>query len=180
MSYQPSTSLMKRSDANAQDREDGGNPVPSPTKSSSGLSLKGRALRYLAMRDYSRAELVSKLTPYAQDSAEVARTIDELAAKGLQSDERTANAVARVGAARYGNARIKAKLQHKGVDAHQIQAALEALEDSELSRARAVWQRKFGEQTDEPKEKARQIRFLVGRGFSQSVVYRVIRGAEEE
>ena len=171
---------MKRSDPEGAEAAGGSAPPLPSNKTKTGLSLKARALRYLAMREYSRAELISKLAPHAQDPAELATTINDLAAKGLQSDERTANAVARVGAARYGNARIKAKLQLKGVGASHIQSALSDLEESELSRARAIWQRKFGEQADEPKEKARQIRFLVGRGFSQSVVYRVIRGAEDE
>jgi regulatory protein len=134
----------------------------------------------LAMREHSRAELIAKLSAHADSPAALAQALDELAAKGLQSDERTASAVARVGAGRYGNARIKAKLQQKGVHTAHIQSALEALDETEFSRAKAVWSRKFGEPSDDPKEKARQMRFLVGRGFSQSVVYRVIRGAEDD
>jgi len=144
-----------------------------------GPSLKSRALRYLTMREHSRAELETKLAPHAQSRQELAQALDELAAKGLQSDARTSQAVARSGAARYGNARITAKLREKGVAPELIHEALAELEEDELARATAVWQRKFGEFATDPKEKARQMRFLMGRGFSQATIYRVMRDAQE-
>ena len=58
--------------------------------------------------------------------------------------------------------------------------AMEELRGTELARAREVWARKFGEPATEPKEKARQIRFLVSRGFAAEVVRRVVQGAGED
>ena len=53
------------------------------------LSVKGRALRYLAQREHSRAELERKLarhvedTPEASAQAQITAALDELAAKDL-------------------------------------------------------------------------------------------------
>jgi regulatory protein len=54
------------------------------------------------------------------------------------------------------------------------------LRSTELERAREVWGRKFGEAATEPKEKARQIRFLVSRGFAAEVVRKVVQGTDHE
>ncbi|MFY9511403.1 MAG: recombination regulator RecX, partial [Rubrivivax sp.] len=63
------------------------------------LSLKGRALRYLAQREHSRAELERKLARYAEDQPEataaeqIGRALDELAAHGFLSETRVAESV---------------------------------------------------------------------------------------
>ncbi|HSQ72982.1 MAG TPA: recombination regulator RecX, partial [Rubrivivax sp.] len=60
------------------------------------LSVKGRALSYLARREHSRAELERKLARHVEDTAEasaaarIAQALDELTAHGLLSDARTA------------------------------------------------------------------------------------------
>jgi regulatory protein len=51
------------------------------------------------------------------------------------------------------------------------------LRDSEQQRAQAVWARKFGQPPASAAERARQMRFLAGRGFSADVVRAVLRGA---
>jgi regulatory protein len=52
--------------------------------------------------------------------------------------------------------------------------ALAQLTGTELERAREVWHRKFGEAATEPKEHARQARFLISRGFSAEVVRKIV------
>ena len=141
-----------------------------------GLSLKGRALRYLAAREHSRSELMRKLKAHAPNPQELVDLLDELQAKDLLSEERLAHSMARVGAQRYGNARIKANLQAKGLSADLVSAAIDEIEGSEHQRAHAVWSKKFGTAATEPKERARQMRFLASRGFSTDTIYRVIKG----
>jgi regulatory protein len=53
------------------------------------------------------------------------------------------------------------------------------LRGTELARAREVWRRKFGVPPQEAAERARQMRFLAGRGFSGDVVRRVVSGADD-
>ena len=146
----------------------------------SGPSLKTRALRYLAAREHSRLELTRKLQPHFQDPDELQQVLDDLARKDLLSETRLAQAVVRTGAARYGDARLKANLRGKGLDAEQISEALGGLEGSELQRARGVWLKKFGEVAVDAKARAKQVRFLASRGFSQATILRVVKGVGDD
>ena len=57
------------------------------------------------------------------------------------------------------------------------QEALDALKDSELSRARAVWSRRYASAPSDLNERARQTRFLLARGFSSTIVRQVLQAA---
>jgi regulatory protein len=154
--------------------------TPPPAGGVSGLSLKGRALRYLAAREHSRAELMRKLSPHAPDAQILADLLDDLQAKDLLSEERLAQSLTRLGAQRYGNARIKANLQAKGLSAELVSAAMDDIGESERSRALVLWSKKFGQVAHDPKERARQMRFLAARGFSSETIYRVIKGSDDD
>ena len=54
------------------------------------------------------------------------------------------------------------------------------LKGSELEQARAVWRKRFGQPPADLKERARQSRFLHGRGFSAEVIRQVVGGEWEE
>jgi regulatory protein len=59
----------------------------------------------------------------------------------------------------------------------------ERLRETELERARAIWQRKYGDRAAapaDPAERARQMRFLIARGFSADVVRRVVRSVADD
>ena len=140
-------------------------------------SLKGRALRLLGQREHSRAELERKLAQYEELPGSLAEALDELAAKGFISEERVVQSVLHQRASRMGAARLRQELQHKGIGAEAIAGALEQLQATELERARAVWQRRFGAPPADAKERARQGRFLLARGFAGAVVGRVLRDA---
>lgn len=160
-------------------------------------ALKQRAIAMLARRDHSRAELRRKLLALPVGGARVARVaagmapdaeaprtlpspalvdavLDELAELKLLSDRRMAEALVRSSAARFGAARISQSLQRKGVEAGLIADALQPLAGSETDRAREVWQRRFGQAPADMKERAKQYRFLLSRGFASSVVARVV------
>lgn len=141
------------------------------------LSLKGRALRYLAAREHSRLELERKLAHHAEDPAELARVLDELTAKGYISEQRVAESVMHRRAARLGTARVLGELRAKGLSAAVVDAAAEELRATEWERARAVWERKFGTPPQDPAARARQMRFLAARGFSGDTVRRVLKDA---
>ena len=141
-------------------------------------SLKGRALRLLGQREHSRTELERKLAQYEELPGTLAQALDELTAKGFISEERVLQSVLHQRAPRMGAARLRQELQHKGIGADAIAGALEQLQSTELERARAVWQRRFGVPPADAKERARQGRFLLARGFAGAVVGRVLRDAE--
>ena len=52
------------------------------------LSLIGRALRLLAAREHSRAELERKLARFEEEPGTLARALDQLEAKDFISEER--------------------------------------------------------------------------------------------
>lgn len=150
------------------------------------LSLKGRALRCLAQREHSRAELQRKLAPHATDLPEasaaqqLAAVLDELEAKGLLSEARVAEQVLAGRGQRYGVRRLKQTLQAKGLAPELIASTLQQAGATELQRAQEVWRRRFGQAAPDAAERARQMRFLAGRGFEGDVIRRVVRGSDED
>ena len=142
-------------------------------------SLKGRALRLLAQREHSRAELERKLAKYEEEPGTLAQALDELAARDFISEPRVVQSVLHQRASRLGALRLRQELQQKGIGAEAIAGAMEQLKGTELERAREVWRRRFGEPPADMTERARQTRFLLARGFSGEVVRRVLVLPEE-
>ncbi len=143
-------------------------------------SLKGRALRLLSQREHSRLELERKLAPHETEPGSLARALDELQAKGFISEERAIESVIHRRAAKLGSARVRQELAAKGLSGEAVAAAMAGLQATETARAREVWRKKFGQPPQDPQERARQIRFLVSRGFAAEAVRRVVQGAGED
>jgi regulatory protein len=144
-------------------------------------SLRERALRLLARREHARKELARKLAPHAESAEELEQLLDDLCARRLLSDERYVEMRMNARSARFGNARLAHELRTQGVAGELVDTALSEATD-ELSRAREVWQRKFGALSEalDASGRARQIRFLMGRGFSGETIRRVLRGDFED
>jgi regulatory protein len=53
------------------------------------------------------------------------------------------------------------------------------LQSSEAARAKALWDKRFGRAPADLAERAKQVRFMMARGFSRAVVSRIIAGANE-
>lgn len=144
------------------------------------LSLKGRALKLLAAREYSRRELERKLAEHEQEPGQLKKALDELEAKGFLNEQRVVDSVVHRRAPRLGAARIRQELQAKGLDADKVAAAVAGLQATELERAREVWARKFDASPANAAERGKQMRFLMTRGFSGAVISRVLRGGSDD
>jgi regulatory protein len=144
-----------------------------------GLSLKGRALRYLAAREHSRAELERKLAAHAESPEQLAQVLDELQAKDFISEVRVVESVINRRAGRFGAARIRHELQGKGLAPEVVADAVNGLKASEVERAREVWRRKFGEPAADAAARGKQMRFLAARGFGSEAIRRVVSQAED-
>jgi regulatory protein len=170
------------------------------------LSVKGRALRYLAQREHSRHELERKLARHVEDTAsssaqaQIAAALDQLEAAGLLSETRAAESVLRCQGQRFGSRRLKQVLLSKGLDAELVSATLKKARVTETQRARDIWQRRFGHApvgveaqdtgpgadrgTDPAKDRAKthakQMRFLAGRGFDAEVIRRVVLQRDDD
>ncbi len=139
------------------------------------VSLKGRALRMLSRREHTRTELERKLGPHETQAGELAQVLDDLQAKGFISEARVVESLVNQRAARFGLARLRQEMQQKGVSDQAQQEALATLKASEPERARLVWEKKFGAPPQTDQERARQIRYLMSRGFAAEVVRKLVR-----
>lgn len=145
-------------------------------------SLMARGIDALSRREYSRKELREKLVQAleaGQSASEVDAVLDELESKKYLSNERYARSRVRMRSARYGNRRLAYELAMKGIDAEEVQEALQEAGD-EFERAWAVWSRRYGNPPEDYKEKTRQARFLAARGFGFDMIERVFDKAREE
>lgn len=138
------------------------------------ISLRVRAMRYLARREYSRTELHSKLLQHVQEGEDLDAVLDELVTRGWLSDARATTQLVHAKRSRFGSHRIAYELRQKGIPENLIVEAMPELKETELDTAREVWQRKFGNIALDEKEKSKQIRFLQSRGFSMDVIWKVL------
>jgi regulatory protein len=142
-------------------------------------SLRERAIAHLAQREHSRAELARKLARHADDPAEIQPLLDELVRRKLLSDERYADARVNALARKFGATRIAWELRAKGVGDAAIAQATREVRGAELIAAREAWAKRFGREPHTAAERAKQIRFLQGRGFSFDTIRRVISGVDD-
>lgn len=143
-------------------------------------TLRDRALALLARREHSRAELRRKLG----GGDELEALLDEFEERDWLSDARFAERYVAAYRAKHGRRRLEQGLRERGVANAVIQAALAGTDDNdegndELSRARVLWTRKFGELPTDPREKARQVRFLQSRGFDFAIIRRILDGLDD-
>jgi len=138
-------------------------------------SLKARAMRLLARREHSRAELARKLAAHAAESDDVAALLDELLAKGWLSDARFAEQSIRAKSRRFGPLKVAHYLRSKGVDDDVITAGTRAAGSDGIAAIAAIWRSRFRAGPADDREKARQVRFLQGRGFPLDAVLRFLQ-----
>jgi len=144
------------------------------------LSLKARAVGYLSRREHSRAELARKLAPHAESPEQLKQVLDALERENWLSNQRFADSLLHRRGGRYGAARVMQEAKTHQLGSEQLNELQERLRETEPERAREVWRKRFGTPPATPEERARQIRFMMARGFSRSVIGRVIQGAEDE
>lgn len=142
------------------------------------MSLKGRALRYLSRREHSRFELRRKLAPHAESPDQLEGLLDELEKARFLSNERFAESVVHRKASRSGAALIRHELRSHALEPTLVEAQLATLRETEFERARALWVRRFGKRPESPQDRARQLRFLISRGFAAETAFRIV-GSED-
>ncbi len=136
--------------------------------------LKARALRLLARREHSRAELARKLGPRAESREALDSLLDELERRKQLSDERFAELRAHVLSRKYGAARIRLDLRAKGVPDAAAERMAAACAADDLARARTILARRYRAPAASAEERAKRQRFLQGRGFSHDVIRRLL------
>ncbi|WP_454751575.1 recombination regulator RecX [Cupriavidus necator] len=144
------------------------------------LSLKARAVGYLSRREHSRTELARKLAPHAESPEQLEQLLDALERENWLSNQRFADSLVHRRGARYGTARVMQEAKTHKLGSEELGELQDRLRATEAERAREVWRKRFGSPPATPEERAKQVRFMVARGFSRSVVGKIIQGADEE
>lgn len=81
-----------------------------------------------------------------------------------------------------GSRRIRQELLDKGIAADLVAEAVAQLKDGDVEAARTLWRKKFGSVPHDAAGRARQIRFMQGRGFALEVILKVMKqdGKDDE
>ena len=137
-----------------------------------------RAMDALARREQTRKELERRLLRVGFALETVTDTLDALAAEGLQSDTRFAEAFI---SSRFrqgkGPVRIWSELSQRGFDRSAIAAALEQSGYDWFALAVEVRAQRFGDAAPEDfKARARQLQFLAYRGFDSEQAQAAVPG----
>lgn len=145
-----------------------------------GSRLRSYAFAVLTRKEYSKSELVEKLALYATHRDEVLKLVEELVKENYQSDQRMAETMLssqkRKGK---GPNRIKLALKSKKIDSSLIQEELKETDWNEQAYQLKV--KKYGTQVEkEAKLKAKQIRFLMYRGFEMDAIIKAITRKEDD
>lgn len=144
--------------------------------SSNKPGLLARGIRYLSIRDHSEIELRKKLQPHSQDEVELNQVIEKLKSKGFLSNDRFSENLVQKKSQTFGMHRMVQELRKHDLGTEIISKQMNLLKQSESERAYAVWSKKFGSLTNDPKTLAKQIRFMASRGFDQEIIYKIIKG----
>ncbi len=139
------------------------------------VELRARALRILARREHSRAELARKLASHAASRDALDAVLDGLEEKKQLSDARYAEQRVRTLARKYGSGRIRRELRARGVDDEAAATAVRATAEEDLSRAVEILRRKYRAPAASREERAKRMRFLLGRGFSYEIIQQVLK-----
>lgn len=135
--------------------------------------VRRKAMALLARREHSRVELEGKLASRGMPADRITDVLNDLEREGSLSDRRYAEAFVRQRFEKgYGPVRIAQELRQRGVGADSVTAVLaqvgivEGL-DPWTRGAIRVRAKRFGlAAPDDPRERARQERYLRYRGFT--------------
>ena len=128
--------------------------------------------RALAHRDRSRADLAAQLERRGIAPDATKEVVTAFERFGFVDDARLATSRVRVLAERgYGDAAIRFDLEHKGLAADEVEAAIGLLDDEE-ARARAL--------VASARDRLKAVRRLSSKGFSDDVVGAVLESVQAE
>lgn len=148
-------------------------------------AAKQKALSLLDKRDYSRAELLRKLTEKGYADAAAQAAVDRLTELGFVDDGRYAPIVVRHYAAKgYGRARVRMELQRRGIPKALWDTALEEMPEQDETLDRLLRARLRGAMPDDRDALKRATDALQRRGYGweeiSAAVSRLRTESEEE
>ena len=141
---------------------------------------RDKAMTLLARREHSRYQLTLKLSDF-KHAVDIEALLDELAQLGLQSDSRYACVLVHCKAqSGYGLARIRQWGKQYGLAYEDITLAIEEQQCDWFEVALRQRQKHFGLlPPGTMQDKAKQMRYLYNRGFSQDQIHYAMDAAVE-
>ncbi len=142
--------------------------------------VREAAIGFLARREHSRGELRRKLQDKGYPEADIDTALDDLEAERLLSDRRFAEAYVAARIQRgFGPLRIIAELRQRQVADPLVEQCLAQAGADWEALARAARCKRFGDAPPaDQRERARQARFLEGRGFTAAQIRRALEGGD--
>ncbi|WP_304640547.1 regulatory protein RecX [Pseudomonas sp.] len=131
------------------------------------VAVRRAAMDLLARREHTRSELQRKLRQRGAAGSVIEDELQRLEEEGLLSHERFCEAYVHARCQRgYGPQRLREELRQRGVSEELIERTLDSPEWDWESLARSAFRKRFPEGIAvEPRERARQLRFMQYRGF---------------
>lgn len=145
--------------------------------------LRAAALGLLGRRDYTTAELRTRLLDRGYADAEVDALLTALQADRLLDDGRVAAAHVRAASRvkRRGRLRIERELAARGVDRATARQALAALsKDDDVEAIRQILARRPAPSDSGPAARRRLYQHLLRRGFAPDAIARVLGRRDED
>lgn len=140
------------------------------------IAIRKVAMDLLAMREHGRIELKRKLLRKGAEPQFIDAVLDQLTQDKLLSEERYLESYIRSRANNgYGPLRIQQELLERGLNKIEINQAIEHLGYDWQEKLRNLWKKKFGSPPKDIKEKAKQGRFLLYRGFNMDMINKLLK-----
>jgi regulatory protein len=141
------------------------------------------ALRLLGRRDYTVRELQEKLIARGHGVEDVTAVLNDLAADGLQSDERVAAAHVRTASQVKGRGRLRIarELEARGIGRPLVARVLATVAPGdERAAILEILRRKHFPASPAPAERRRMFQHLLRRGFSSDAIARALGRADDD
>ncbi len=141
-------------------------------------AIKSACLYYLARREHSQQELLTKVAEKGFVRSMIQEVVSELEERGLQSNARFAESYARHRVQRgFGPLHIGAALQQRGAGGYDFDMAVEDIVGSWALLLEQVYTKKYTDKLAslDSKERLKRSRFLQQRGFSGEMINQFFR-----
>lgn len=139
------------------------------------VSIRRAAMNLLARREHGHVELTRKLRQRGADPEMIEIELQRLIDDGLLSEQRFLESYIRSRAnVGRGPRRISEELAQRGVERNVVEQALNAAEIDWNENMCDLWQRRFAGEIVDLKDKARQTRFLIQRGYAADDIRRLL------
>lgn len=151
------------------------------TRQSDMYRAKQKAFRMIAMRDYSRSELIKKIAPCSSEEAALGAA-DRMTELGLINDDRYAQDLAHrmLFVKLYSAEKTKYELLKKGIDREKVCEIIEELSPDPHRQLCALIEKKYADRLSDDSSKRKVYSALLRLGYRGGDIMRAMREYADE